>query len=344
MLIKMSISGSLLIIIFFIMHFFLQKYSWNLCKCLSYFPVFRLLFPVSIPCFFPVPQRAAGNIKPFIPSDFLLVLYLVIALSLFLYLSLKHIIFFAGYQNAVPADNAAINAWYNSKHKILPFSIKTSKKAVCPFVYGVFHPVIILPDITGMEDSHLEYLLEHEYTHIIHWDILQKYMLMVVLCLHWYNPLCWLFFIIVNQDMEFACDETVTANLNRFEKAAYAKLILSFSTSFPSNLYMCKSSDYKKLKQRVSEILKERPFHIYGHTLRHVKKGALTLMLFLFLFSCFTFTNQTIADKYEITSLSVRHKNNEADKKIHAPDVIGMEVESVKKLLEKEGFFLLSFK
>lgn len=37
MLIKMSISGSLLIILFLIMRFFLRKYSWNLCKYLAFF-------------------------------------------------------------------------------------------------------------------------------------------------------------------------------------------------------------------------------------------------------------------------------------------------------------------
>ena len=322
MLIKMSISGSLLIILFLIMRFFLQKYSWNLCKYLAFFPAFRLLAPVSIPCLFPVPQITAGNRHPFIPSAFLPVWYLVIALSLFLYFVWNHITFFAGYQNAIPADNTTIYTWYNSKHRILPFSVKISKKAICPFVYGVFHPVIILPDTTSVEDSHLVYLLEHEYTHIIHWDILQKYMLMAVLCLHWYNPLCWIFFITVNQDIEFACDETVTANMNRSEKAVYAKLILSFSTSFPSNLYMCKSSDYKKLKRRIIEILKERRFNGYGNTLRHIKTCSLILMTLLFLFSCFTFTEE----------------------KICVPDVIGMELESAKSLLEKEGFLLLSFK
>lgn len=73
--------------------------------------------------------------------------------------------------------------------------------------------------------------------------------------------------------MEFACDETVTASLNRFEKAVYAKLILSFSTSSPSGLHMCKSSDYKKLKRRIIEILKERRFNGYGNTIRLTLRG-----------------------------------------------------------------------
>ena len=337
MLIQMGIGGSLLIIIFLGIRLFLRKYSWSFCKYIAFFPLFRLLLPFYVRITLPFPNTLTENIKHYTPPQFLKEIYLVVSLSLFLYLFIKHLILIIKYKNAVSANKPIIQTWYNRKSKFLPFSIKYSDKATCPFVYGVLRPTIILPEKVYIKDSDLQYLLEHEYTHIIHWDILQKYLLTLILCIHWFNPICWIFFIIVNHDIEFACDENVTTKLNRSEKAEYAKLILSFSISPAPNLYTCKSSDYNKLKKRITEILKESACCSYK---QRIKKYALILMLLSFFPSFFPFSSRIIRDNYPTVNLDTNYKE---DTKNYVPNVTGMSLENVKKILESDGFFLLSF-
>ncbi|WP_162198451.1 M56 family metallopeptidase [Paenibacillus wulumuqiensis] len=53
-----------------------------------------------------------------------------------------------------------------------------------------------------------EYVPMHEYMHIRRLDSLVKMLLILVLCLHWYNPFVWIMFLLVNRDLELCCDES----------------------------------------------------------------------------------------------------------------------------------------
>ena len=80
-----------------------------------------------------------------------------------------------------------------------------------PFLLGLFHPRIYIP--WGMEGADLEYALTHEHCHIRRGDSWWRLLGWLILCVHWYNPLCWLGFFFMGRDMEQSCDEAVLERL-----------------------------------------------------------------------------------------------------------------------------------
>ncbi|WHH59313.1 M56 family metallopeptidase [Petroclostridium sp. X23] len=76
-----------------------------------------------------------------------------------------------------------------------------------PFVLGVFKPKIYLP--IGLSGQERSYILLHEQTHIRRRDHIVKFAAYFILCLHWFNPLAWVAFLLMGVDMELSCDERV---------------------------------------------------------------------------------------------------------------------------------------
>lgn len=96
-----------------------------------------------------------------------------------------------------------------------------------PFVLGLLRPVIYLPsDLSGEERS---YILLHEQCHLRHGDHLVKAAFWLAVCIHWFNPLAWLAFILCGRDMELRCDETVLKKMGPQVRSDYAQAILCFA-------------------------------------------------------------------------------------------------------------------
>lgn len=97
-----------------------------------------------------------------------------------------------------------------------------------PFVLGVFKPEIYLPiGLSGQEKS---YILLHEQTHIRRHDHIVKFAAYFILCLHWFNPLVWVAFLLMGVDMELSCDERVLKEIGSEIKKDYSLLLLSLAT------------------------------------------------------------------------------------------------------------------
>lgn len=89
-----------------------------------------------------------------------------------------------------------------------------------PFVIGLFKPKIYIPaELNGEE---YRYIVLHEQTHIRRHDHAVKMFAYLVLCLHWFNPLAWIAFILMGTDMEMSCDERVMQELGGGLKTAYS--------------------------------------------------------------------------------------------------------------------------
>ncbi len=97
-----------------------------------------------------------------------------------------------------------------------------------PFVLGILRPNIYLP--SGLESAEREYILLHEQHHIRRLDPLMKLLAFGALCLHWFNPLVWVAFILAGQDMEMSCDEAVIKKLGPEIRGAYSLTLLRVAT------------------------------------------------------------------------------------------------------------------
>ena len=98
-----------------------------------------------------------------------------------------------------------------------------------PFVLGVLHPRIYIP--SNMPPDMTDCVIFHEETHIRRKDYLVKFMAYFILCLHWFNPLVWIAFILMESDMEMACDEYVLKNMGSDIIKDYSLMLVSLATT-----------------------------------------------------------------------------------------------------------------
>ena len=96
-----------------------------------------------------------------------------------------------------------------------------------PFILGVIRPRIYLP--FGLEAGAQAMVLAHERAHLRRGDQLWKPLGYLILAAYWFNPVCWLAYILFCRDIEAACDEKVVRELGEGCKAAYSRALLACS-------------------------------------------------------------------------------------------------------------------
>lgn len=94
-----------------------------------------------------------------------------------------------------------------------------------PFVFGIFNPVIYLP--SHLEDKYIPLILAHEHVHIMRFDFLWKPFAFFLLSIYWFHPILWIAYILLNRDIEAACDEMVVRNMTETERADYSRALVS---------------------------------------------------------------------------------------------------------------------
>ena len=99
-----------------------------------------------------------------------------------------------------------------------------------PFVLGIIRPKIYIP--LGLTPHERTYVLLHERTHVHRCDHIIKFAAYFILCLHWFNPLAWIAFLLMSVDMEMSCDERVLKEMGGDVKQDYSKLLLSLSVNW----------------------------------------------------------------------------------------------------------------
>ena len=96
-----------------------------------------------------------------------------------------------------------------------------------PFAAGILRPRIYLPSDLPREQA--AYIIAHERCHIRRLDLLTRGLSFAALCLHWFNPLVWLAFVLSGRDMEMSCDEAVIRQLGPDIRRAYSQSLLNLS-------------------------------------------------------------------------------------------------------------------
>lgn len=150
--------------------------------------------------------------------------------------------------------------YFTIKHRISTAVRKEGCIWLCetiqsPFVIGVFRPKIILPYC--MDEKEQFYVIQHEKTHIKHYDPLIRAAGLICTCLYWWNPLVWFAVHKMNEDMEMFCDESTLRHFSFEERKSYAMAMLSFAakrSGFSIGLAFGKSNT----ERRVVNIMKKR--------------------------------------------------------------------------------------
>lgn len=85
-----------------------------------------------------------------------------------------------------------------------------SDRTATPVTYGLLRPAVVFPKGQYLkEGKEVSFCLQHELIHIKNHDNLKKLAAHLALCIHWFNPLVWVLYVLFNRDMELLCDETV---------------------------------------------------------------------------------------------------------------------------------------
>lgn len=116
---------------------------------------------------------------------------------------------------------------------ILSGNVWQSENVQSPFILGLVKPKIYIP--YRLEEETLDYILMHERYHIRCLDHIVRPLAFLILTVHWFNPLCWLAFVLMGRDMEMRCDEWVLGQSDGIRKR-YSTSLLSFAANrrFPS--------------------------------------------------------------------------------------------------------------
>ena len=111
--------------------------------------------------------------------------------------------------------------------RLLEKNIFEAKNLRTPFVLGLINPRIYLP--VGLSKEEQNYILIHEQTHIRRKDHVIKTLAFLIASIHWFNPLVWIVFRLMNTDMELSCDERVLKVMNKDIRKPYANSLLSLA-------------------------------------------------------------------------------------------------------------------
>lgn len=119
------------------------------------------------------------------------------------------------------------------KRKVAVSIRKTDEVWICdaiqsPFVLGILKPRIYIP--SEVEEESISYILAHEKSHLKWHDNVWKLVGLIILAIHWFNPLVWISYALLCRDIELACDERVVKKMNEQDRRNYVKSLLSCSS------------------------------------------------------------------------------------------------------------------
>ncbi len=161
------------------------------------------------------------------------------------------------FQMSLPVENDFICRWLKAHQLKRSVSIRQSGFITAPLTFGVFHPVILMPKKTDWGNERtLQYVLEHEFVHIRRFDTLTKLLLMMAVCVHWFNPLVWVMYVLANRDIELSCDEIVVRRFGENTRAAYAKILIGMEETRSGLTPLCNHFSKNAIEERITAIMK----------------------------------------------------------------------------------------
>lgn len=127
-----------------------------------------------------------------------------------------------------------------------------------PMVFGILRPQIYLP--VEMNPEFYDCVLQHERIHLRRLDYLWKILAYLISIVHWVNPVVWLAYYLLCCDMEKACDEAVTEQLEPEGRQEYATALLYMAVDTTARRIFAAPVcfDEGDIKGRIRHILKGR--------------------------------------------------------------------------------------
>lgn len=184
--------------------------------------------------------------------------------------------------------------------------VLVSDKVTTPFVAGIFKPVIVLPSL--IDRTEREYLVCHEKVHIKNKDNLTRALGLIIVCIHWFNPLVWIAYKLMCNDLEMRVDEEVIDKIGNEIKKDYCMSIVNH-TMIGSRYKVCGASFAKKtlsgmeVKMRINNLIRYKK----------VSNIAATLIIVASLGSTMVFSSCAKEKKEKPTTVDYRKTTEETE-------------------------------
>lgn len=182
------------------------------------------------------------------------------------------------FQTSLPVEKTVLQEQINSLPIRRKITVRQWDLAAAPLTYGIFHPVILLPKTLMQEDmEQINFVLIHEYMHIRCLDALKKLILVVVCCIHWFNPLVWVMSMLANRDIELACDQNVVRFLGQETRSAYAFTLIHMEEQRNVRITWGNSFSKNAMEERIVAIMNGKKESILVGVLSGILSAGLVL-------------------------------------------------------------------
>lgn len=139
-----------------------------------------------------------------------------------------------------------------------PIKIEYNLAIAEPFIKGLRHPVIYLPE-KECNEKELEFILMHEYLHWKRKDLWKKFIINIIGMIFWWNPLAYLLCKDLDQIIELNCDNAMSKKYSEMDTLYYLDtltymFILGVSVIwFVASYYFILQPDYSIPQMDVQE-------------------------------------------------------------------------------------------
>lgn len=136
-----------------------------------------------------------------------------------------------------------------------------------PCTIGFFRQKIVFPESFSILHPEYGMVYKHEHSHLKNHDNLVKVLCLLVLCLHWMNPVAYLLLSLYIDTAEIISDSTAVEGCLKEQRKAYASLLVSEASTPDKNPVMWKNNLFGKkkneknmviLKRRINYMMKEK--------------------------------------------------------------------------------------
>lgn len=141
--------------------------------------------------------------------------------------------------------------------------IKNVRIAVIPgerqsAIFGVIRPIMILPDAV-LEEKTVAYMIQHEIKHYANYDLWLKFLVDLLVVLHWWNPVVYVMRKELSLAFELSNDYMVTRDMPELEKLEYAQTLVQAAKLMSNQqAYDLNLTGGECLETRIQMLLKEK--------------------------------------------------------------------------------------
>lgn len=138
-------------------------------------------------------------------------------------------------------------------------SVLINNEITTPYTVGFIRPRIIFPE-SLIESKYNTLIYRHEYCHAKNHDALIKLVCLVIICLHWFNPVAILLLFSYGVLCEYVSDDYAAEGLTDKQRKEYANLLIDVAATKKMPVVWRNNflSTKHLLKRRLTYIMKKR--------------------------------------------------------------------------------------